>query len=785
MRDLLSSNEWLIEEAGFDPDRANVFETLFTVGNGYLGTRGTLEEGHKGECSGTYLNGVFDAHDSPVIDLVNAPDWLALPIRVDGTRLDVQSCQVVAHDRALDMRQGALWRSTTFEDAQGRRTRVATLRFASFHDPHLCALRVEITPENHDAPITVESALDGRRFNLERLPAYAGKPQFHPEVKWEKWAKSKHLQEIARETHADAVYLEMKTLDTGIAIGYAAATLASAAPQRRTVEQGYERVAERLEFAAAPGETIRLDKLVTIHTSRDPDADNLDADNLRERCLGKLAGHRAGGFEAAFAASRAVWAGKWDDCDCTVAGDDEATRAARFNIYHLLITANENDPKANIGAKSLSGEGYRGHVFWDTEIFMLPFYIYTQPATARSLLLYRYHTLAGARENARLNGFAGAQYPWESADTGLETTPKWTPDGVHRIWTGEEEIHVSADVAYGVLTYVAATGDIGFMLDFGAEILFETSRFWIDRLEYNASDDTYVLTRVIGPDEFHEHVDNNAFTNRMAQWHLVQAVRVHADLSRHYPGALVKVAGRIGLHPEEVDRWREIAEKILIPFDEDRSLIEQFEGYFALKEVPVTEWDQNDMPCYPQGYDHFNAGETTLLKQPDVIMLIYVLPDEFSDAVKKANYDFYETRTLHKSSLSPAIHSIMGIEVGDVTRALQYFRRSAFVDLANNQGNTQDGMHAASAGGTWQSLVCGFGGFRVMHGQMTFKPWLPAEWQELRFRLKWHGHAVGVRVRHHEIEFLLDGPAGAEENVIVRGRPVTLRAGTAQRIPLL
>jgi len=772
MRDQLSSAEWLIEETDFDIGKANVFETLFTVGNGYLGTRGTLEEGFKGECSGTYLNGVFDAHDSPVIDLVNAPDWLALSVRVDGSSLDVQSCKVVSHNRALDMRQGALWRSTTFEDGRGRRTRIETLRVASFHDQHLCALRVEITPENHDAQIVVESALDGRRFNLERLPAYVGKPVFHPEVKWEKWAKSKHLEEVSKEGLPGAIYLEMKTIDSGISIGYAASTASSAAPLRRVVEQGYEYIAERLELAPSVGQPIRLDKLVTIYKSRD--AAN---GKVRGRCLDALTAHRARGFDAAFDASRSVWANKWADCDCSIAGDDDATKAIRFNIYHLLIAANENDPTVNIGAKSLSGEGYRGHVFWDTEIFMLPFYIYTQPATARALMLYRYNTLAGARENARQNGFHGAQYPWESADTGLETTPKWTADGVHRIWTGEEEIHVSADVAYGALTYVQATGDIDFMLDFGAEILFETSRFWIDRLEYSATNDHYVLTRVIGPDEFHEHVDNNAFTNRMAQWHLVQAAKVHANLARYYPKALAKVAGKVGLHPDEVDRWQAIAEKILIPFDEERSLIEQFEGYFHLKEVPIVEWDQNDMPCYPEDYDHFNAGETTLLKQPDVIMLIYVLPDEFSAAVKKANYDFYEQRTLHKSSLSPAIHSIMGIEVGDPTRALQYFGRSAFVDLSNNQGNTQDGMHAASAGGTWQSLVCGFGGFRVMHGKMTFKPWLPESWRELRFRLKWHGNSIDVTVRHGEAAFLLHGPEDASESVAVFGETAMLASG--------
>ncbi len=772
MRDKLSSAEWLIEETEFDIGKANVFETLFTVGNGYLGTRGTLEEGFKGDCSGTFLNGVFDAHDSPVIDMVNAPDWTGVSIRVDGERLDVQSAKVISHKRALDISQGALWRSTTFEHGDGRRTRVETLRFATFANQHLCALRVEVTPENYGGSIAVESGIDGRRFNLERLPAYAEKPVFHAEVKWEKWAKSKHLQETARSVQGDAIYLEMRTIASGIDIGYASTTTAQPAPSQRGVDQSYERIAHRLEFDASAGQTIRLDKLITIYKSRD----SLKG-KLQKQCITALEAASKTGFDALLEANRDVWAAKWSDCDCTIGSDAQATQAVRFNIYHMLITANENDATVNIGAKSLSGEGYRGHIFWDTEIFLLPFYIYTQPATARALMLYRYHTLTGARENARQNGFSGAQFPWESADTGHETTPKWTADGIHRIWTGEEEIHVSADVAYGVLTYVQATGDIGFMLDFGAEILFETSRFWVDRLEHQAEQDRYVLTSVIGPDEFHEHVDNNAFTNRMAQWHLTQAARVHEELAKDHPQALAKIAKKIDLQPGAAARWKATAEKIFIPFDTSRSLIEQFEGYFSLKEVPVTEWDQNNMPCYPQGYDHFNSGETTLLKQPDVVMLIYVLPDEFSDEVKKANYEFYEQRTLHKSSLSPAIHSIMGIEVGDTERALQYFRRSAFVDLTNNQGNTQDGMHAASAGGTWQSLVCGFGGFRVMHGQMTFKPWLPAEWSDIHFRLKWHGNTVSVTITHDGAMFRLDAPKGASETILVHGAPVVLKAG--------
>ena len=778
LQNQLSADEWLVRESGFDLARANVFETLFTVGNGRLGTRGTLEEGHRGERSGTFLSGVYDNYDSPVIDLVNAPDWLSLAVRIDGVRLDVQTCAVVAHERALDVQHGVLWRRTVFEDCEGRRTRLETLRFASLRDRHLCALRAEITPENHESLITVESGIDGRRRNLERLPVYPAGAAFHPEVKWEKWALSKHLEEVARGYDDDVAYLEMRTIDTGITIGYAAALLPSQPPERRSVRQGYERIEEHADFLVGPDQSLLVDKLVTIFTSRD------GVDTVRNSCLDSLAVHRGEGFDHCLAQSRGRWDEKWLDSDCEIVGDPDATKAVRFSLYELLIASNEDDPSVNIGAKSLSGEGYRGHVFWDTEVLMLPFFIYTQPDTARTLLRYRHHTRPGARELAKESGTRGARYPWESADSGREECPMWTPDGAERFWTRDEEIHVSADVAYGVISYVEATGDTAFLHEFGAEILFETSRFWVDRVEYSAEKGVYELNKVMGPDEFHAHRNNNAFTNRMAQWHLEQAVRVYEDLSMKHPDVLTKVAGKIGLQPEEVDRWREVAARIVYPFDPEHGVIEQFDGYFQLKEVPITEWDANDMPRYPAGYHHFNCEDTKLLKQPDVIMLMHMLPDEFSEGAKRTNFEYYEARTLHKSSLSPAIHAIMGIEVDDHSRATQYFHRSAFVDLEDNQGNTQEGLHIASAGGTWQVLVCGFGGFRVMHGKLTFTPWLPPEWQEIRFRLRWRGNSVAVSIGRTEATFCLNAPDGVTEEVLVCGEPVTLVASTPSTIRL-
>lgn len=768
----LSGSDWLIEETNFDFEEANFKETIFTVGNGYQGTRGSLEEGHKGELSGTYLAGVYDHHDSTVIDQVNVPTWLPLKVRVDGELLDVQTCAVVEHRRVLDLQTGVLHRDTLFQDSRGRQTRLVSARFASFADQHFFGIRLTVTPIDHSSIITVDSALDAERYNLDRLPAYQGNPKFHPEVKWEKWAKSRHLKVTKSDVSEDRAYIETRTLDTGISIGMAAVLEGPPSSRFETSTRCYERVSQTLSVDCDAGERYTFDKLVAIYTSRD-----LNGAELATKCEAALETAQAIGLGKCMRDSAAAWRAKWDACDCTITDDTEATRALRFNIYHLLIAANENDPRANIGAKSLSGEGYKGHVFWDTEIFLLPFFIFTQPAAARALLEYRYDTMAGAIENAKMNGFKGAQYAWESADTGVETTPKWTADGANRIWTGEEEIHVTACVAFGILSYVTATGDQQFMREFGAEVLYQTCRFWVSRLEWNEGQARYELTRVIGPDEFHEHVDNNTFTNRMAKWHLEQTAKVYSELCADGSAVHDGLCSRLKLADDEVERWSDIAAKIYVPFDPSRNLIEQFEGYFQLEDIPITEWDENHMPLYPEGHDHFSLNDSMLLKQPDVIMLNYLLPDEFSDEVKAANYAFYEKRTMHKSSLSPAIHAIMGIEVGDHSSAHRYFERSAYVDLVNNQGNTQDGMHIASAGGTWQSLVCGFGGFRVKHGQMTFKPWLPKAWSDIRFSLKWRGNDVAVTISHDESRFLLTAPAHTTEPIEIFGRPLTLTAG--------
>lgn len=776
LENILGPEEFLVRQSGFDLARANVYETLFTVGNGRLGTRGALEEGHSGALSGVFVSGVYDDHDAIVIDLVNAPDWVDTAVYVEGCRLDVDSCQVVEHERALDMSSGVLWRSTTFEDAEGRQTRIESVRTASMAQRDVCVLRLEVTPVNHSGRVMISTGIDGARSNLEALPVYPADRTFTPEERWAKWARSRHLEPQGTAVSDDAVLqLVTRTIGTGITMAFAAAAQVSPPPSGVEVNRRADRVTQHTWNDVAAGDTVRLDKVVAVCTSRDVDVE--PSDDVLEWATATARAASGAGVEAILARSAEAWAELWAACDAEVLGSEQFTQAVRFSIYHLLITANPDDPTVNIGAKSLSGEGYRGHVFWDTEVMMLPFFILTQPRTAQALLSYRHHTLDGARRNSAENGTKGARYAWESAATGDEECPRFTPDGANRFWTRDEEVHVSADVAYGIHRYVEATGDVEFLYALGAEVLFETSRFWVSFAQQQ-DDGSWHLRQVMGPDEFHSHVDDNAFTNRLVQWHLRYAADVYDQMAKDVPEDLAHVQSQLSVSDDEVANWRRVADGIVgcAPFGED--VIEQFAGFFERDHVLVTEWDENNMPRYPKGYNHFNCETTQLLKQPDVLQLMLMFPDDFTPECKRTNFEYYESRTLHKSSLSPAVHAIMGIEVGDTTRAVQYFGRSALVDLTDNQGNTCEGMHIASAAGTWAVLANGFGGLRVHHGQLTFAPWIPPEWDGVHFRIAWRGCRLQVTVGHGELSLQLHGAPDATLDVLVQDKEVTLDGST-------
>jgi trehalose/maltose hydrolase-like predicted phosphorylase len=493
---------------------------------------------------------------------------------------------------------------------------------------------------------------------------------------------------------------------------------------------------ERWSWDAGLGETVRLDRVVAVYTSRDvadpADTARTHVETVQKRGLPALA---KGHVDA--------WRHRWDAAEVQIVGDEAAQRALRFAVYHLVAAANPDDEHASIGARSLTGHAYRGHVFWDTEIYALPFYILTDPPAARALLMYRYHTLGAARRKAKRHGYQGALYAWESADSGEETTPRTAvgPDGrMVSVLTGEQEHHISADIAYAVWQYWRATADNAFMVDAGADILVETARFWASRARMEADGHAHIRA-VIGPDEYHETVDDNAYTNVMTRWNLERAADAVAILKREQPADWSRLSARLALTEDEPAAWRRIAAALVTGFHPATGLFEQFEGYFGLEDVNVIEHRSCAMPidvCL--GRERIRQSKA--IKQADVVALCALLWDEWPATIHRANFNYYEPRTAHGSSLSPALHALVAARLGYGALARSYVRQAGEIDLANNMGNAAGGVHIAALGGLWQAAVFGVAGVRLREDGIGLGPHLLPGWTEMRCSLQWRGRLL-------------------------------------------
>jgi kojibiose phosphorylase len=765
VNNLISDDKWLIFQNEYNTEVNPRYETLFTLTNGYMGVRGTFEEGSEGERSGNFIAGIFDKSDAQVREIVNAQNWLRIKLYVEGEELSLDKCQLIEFKRILDMKKGILFRSMLIKDSKDRITRIEGYRFISRSDLHRSAIKLFVTPVNYSGVVGIESIIDGTVLNSADSPKH----------------RVKHLKVADNSSlNKSGVYLETATIDDDIRIATGSAVRLyhyedkeknNIAKFKRFLPLG-EMSIEYFEFDGTENKTVVIDKFIITYTSRDVKKGLLKSTVEKE--LFAFAGE---GIDKELQRHIEVYEELWSVADINIEGDEEADKALRFNIFHLMSSVNENDPMVSIAAKALHGEGYKGHVFWDTEIFMLPFFIYVYPQAARTLLMYRYNMLDAARKNAALNGYKGAQYPWESADTGEEETPKWGFDYMGnpvRIWTGDLEHHITADIAFAVWEYFRATEDIEFMLNYGAEIIFETARFWVSRCEYVKELDRYEINNVIGPDEFHEHVDNNAYTNYLAKWNIKKGLELINMLKEKYPEHYHAISNKICLTNEEMEKWKEVEEKIYIPYDKDKKLIEQFEGYFDKKDYVIDKFDENNMPIWPEGVDITKLGDTQLIKQADVVMLMLLLGEEFDEETKRINYEYYEKRTMHKSSLGPSMYAIMGLKVGDHKNAYQSFMRSANVDLVDNQGNTKEGLHAASAGGTWQVAVFGFGGMEIdKEGALNINSWLPEKWDKLSYKVFWKGNLIEVIVTKQEVTVKkLKGKGNIK--VKVKGKELTI-----------
>ncbi|MEA5563979.1 beta-phosphoglucomutase [Anabaena sp. UHCC 0399] len=710
--------DWRLIETQFNPEQINVRETIFTIGNGYLGTRGCFEEGYTRGLPATFIHGVYD--DVPVVytELANCPDWLPLVVTINGDRFRLDQGEVLQYKRQLDLRHGLLSRWVRWRSPKNKIIDIHFERFTSLADEHILGQRCHLTSYDGDALIEFQASING----------YAENQGFN------------HWERIDQGKTDQGIWLQSRTRSTRIEIGMAAKMTISgteASVQINTVP-GYPSISTT--FLVTAQQTVTVENIVTVFTSRETKTPVIAA---HEKLVD------IADYTTLFTDNQKAWDQVWQTSDIVIEGDATAAFAVRYNLFQLLIAAPRHDDQVSIAAKTLSGFGYRGHIFWDTEIFILPFFTYNQPDVARNLLSYRYHTIAGARRKATHYGFKGAMYPWESADTGDEVTPRWSlPDDYYgedvRIWCRDREIHNSADIAYAVCHYWQATDDDDWMRDYGAEIILDTAIFWGSRVEFNPQYDRYEIRDVIGADEYHEFVHNNTFTNRMVQWHLEQALKVCAWLQQNFPERAAELAQKLQLTPEIETYWQDIINKIWILYDPSTGLIEQFEGFFQLKDINLADYEPRHQSIQAilgmEGTNH-----TQVLKQPDVLMLLYLMRTSaefpYDQKVLATNWDYYAPRTdiTYGSSLAPAIHGILASDLGKSTIAYKRFMQAAMVDLEDSRGNTKDGIHGASAGGVWQAVVFGFGGIQFTEHGPVSNPHLPPGWSRLKFQLHWRG----------------------------------------------
>jgi alpha,alpha-trehalose phosphorylase len=766
----LPLDPWCIRESGFDTSTHFLRETLFALGNGYIGLRGTGEEGYTGPAGtsldGTYLNGFYESE--PIVYpeaafalaktnqfMLNVPNAKGVAIEIDGERFDPLTGTLGAYERMLDLRTGVLERSLEWTAPGGKRIALRSRRVVSFANKHLFAIEVEITPLNFTGTIVLTSFVDGAVKNQEagddpRVGSAVSGPALHT---------------LSNEQDGSFSALVQRTHNSGFMLVSAIETQVEGFDANAWQEG--QRVGQTFVCAAAEGQVLRLTKYGSYHSSRDyPEGE------LLARARDTLAGAKAAGFEALCASQAAFLADFWASADVEIAGDDALQQGIRFNEYHLLQSVGR-DGRTNIAAKGVTGEGYEGHYFWDTEIYIFPFFLYSKPEIARKLLEYRYAGLGQARERARqMSHDKGALYPWRTIAGG--ECSAYFP-------AGTAQYHINADIAYSIKSYYEATGDLDYMAQAGLEIVMETARIWIG-IGSDDREGRFCINEVTGPDEYTALVNNNYYTNAMARMHLRFAADMAALLARERAVEFARIAALTGVTDEEIAVWRDAAERMYLPYDGKLGIHEQDDSFLSKK-----AWDFANTPKenYPLllNYHPMVIYRHQVCKQADVVLALLLLSNEFSIHDKRRDFDYYEAVTTHDSSLSSCIFSIIASEVGYHDKAYDYFMETARLDLDDTHGNTHYGVHTAAMAGTWMGVAYGFGGMRVSDGALRFAPTLPRKWQHYQFKIQLRGAQLQVRVTGSETEYTL--LVGAALDFTHLGQPVALtRAAPSARIPM-
>ncbi|UCG35739.1 MAG: glycoside hydrolase family 65 protein [Candidatus Omnitrophota bacterium] len=737
---------WLIKETEWNRDIQNIRGSQFALGNGCLGTRGICEEIPYDAVQGTFIAGVYDRVSSKVSELVNLPNPVNFHLTLEGgEKVGVINMDVIDHRRALNMKRGVLVRHTLFQDAQKRRYNYQSLRLLSMHEKNIGAIQIVFKPLDSDCEVDVYTGIDIAIYNTGGISE----------------GRKRHFRVKGLGQEHDAGYLIVDTLEKKHTIAYWSGF--------------YYEINGKTTYAKDNIFRLKLEKDQTVTFTKIFCIKHFPYEEGAHHCkrhayeVFNKAFHES--FPSLLKKHIQAWERLWEKADVAVGGTANIQQNVRFNIYHMLACGHYDNGFSSIGARTLSGEGYRGHIFWDSEIFLMPFYLFTFPELAKNMLLYRYQRLDAARKLAKEEGYQGAKFAWESGDTGEEETPEWARDidrTIVRIHTHKWEHHLTADIAYAVYKYYVVTKDKEFMADYGFEILFETARFWASRVHCNRKRKKCEINNVIGPDEFHINVNNNAFTNIMAKWNLITAHKMYRVLKQQK--ALCKsLRDKLNLTEEEVRAWKEISYGITMNTNR-KGVIEQFDGYFKLREVSLRRTDENGIPLIPSRIKAKDLGKTKLVKQADVLMFLVMLDDIFSRKTKEVNYEYYMPRTVHRSSLSAPIHSLIACEVGDINKAYSLFNVGLRADISNLYGNTYEGIHAASLGGVWQAVIFGFAGVKVKKEELHINPRMPRTWSCIDFSLTWREDTIGFNASNNVVKLKIDSKKKKQVKIYVFGK---------------
>jgi maltose phosphorylase len=738
MKDYFKVDEWKIIEEGFDPHYNKVAESVFSLGNGRMGQRANFEEAYSGDTlQGNYIAGVYypdktrvgwwkNGYPEYFAKVLNAANWIAIDVWIGNEQLDLAKCNILSFRRELNMKEGYLKRTFRAKAASGKEIEVEAIRFCSMADDETGVIKYTITPVNFEGEVTLTPYIDGDIVN---------KDSNYDEKFWD---------EVSKKVNTDSGFVQLRTKKTGFEVATAMkfTVLQNGVPImfESTPIQKEKYIAAEIKLQVSQEQSITLIKYAANLSSQ-----NYKADELAAKAIATVERIRNKGFDTMLAEQAAVWANKWKNNDIIIEGDAAAQQGIRFNIFQLNQTYTGEDDRLNIGPKGFTGEKYGGSAYWDTEAYCVPFYLATaELKVARNLLLYRYKQLGKAIDNAKLLGFknGAALYPMVTMD-GTECHNEWE--------ITFEEIHRNGAIAYAIYNYTRYTGDEAYLADYGLEVLIAISRFWAQRITWSGERQQYVMLGVTGPNEYENNVNNNWYTSTIATWCLKYTLEVIGKVKDINAAKYNELIGKIAFSEEpECEKFADIIAKMYFPYDDKLQIFLQQDGYMDKEQILVKDLPVTERPLV-QKWSWDRILRSVFIKQADVLQGLYFFEDNYDIEAIRRNFEFYEPRTVHESSLSPCVHAILATKLGDVDKAYEFYLRTSRLDIDDYNNDTDDGCHITSMAGTWMAVVEGFGGMRVRDNILSFNPLLPPKWNAFSFQIGFRGALLNVRVSREGI----------------------------------